>query len=131
MRRFCDWLERFCWDGNAFILRHCSFCQLSLPGNQSCELHCSGFVSFHVHHHIMPRSEPVSSRALPCHDNNPLYFFCCCLAEETLAPLQFGKSICCQYYPLGNGDSVDGGGRWQAVASAAQQAQFPYLNRGS
>lgn len=88
-------------------------------------------MSFHVHHHFMLWSEPVSSKALPCHDNNPLYFFCCCLAGENLAPLQFGKSICCQDYSPGNGDSVDRDGQWQTVASAAQWAQFRCLNLGS
>lgn len=120
----CNWLERF------FILRHCSFCQLSLPGNQSYELHYLGFVSSCVHHHFMLWSEPVSRKALPCHDNNPPYFFCC-LAEENLAPQQFGKPVCCQCYSPGNGDSVDGGGQWQMLAAAAQQAQFPSLNLGS
>lgn len=75
-------------------------------------------------------SEPVSSKALPCHDNNPLYFFCC-LAEENLVPQHFGKSICCQCYSPGNGALVDGVGQWQIATSAAQQAQLPCLNLGS
>lgn len=70
-----------------------------------------------------------SNKALPCHDNNTPYFFCCCLAEENCAPLQFCKPICCQCYSPG--DSVDRGGQWQTWASAAQQAQFPCLNLGS